>query len=187
MTVLESGRDATLPARNAQELGGAVLWLTTLAAWLSAVVLCLDFSGAWSVPRLLFCGGVGLVAFCLSLSLVSQRRFWWAPRIVAGILGFAWLAAVYLVAWYPPELARDPRFPMVFIATTGFLIMGVSALCFMLWGHTGGKLARLDAVRISTMDRLTARLLVLLRYALYVALAFYLLRLLYLEMVFYPG
>ena len=178
---------AALPARNAQELGAGLLWLVMPAAWLTTVVLCLDLSAAWSLPRLAFCGCMGLVALCLSLSLVSQRRFWWAPRIVAGLLGFGWLAAVYLVAWYPPELARDPRFPVVFIATTGFLVMGVSALCFMLWGHTGGKLARPDALHITLMDRWTARLLVLLRYALYIALSFYLLRLLYLEALLYPG
>jgi hypothetical protein len=171
-----------LPVRNAQEIDGSALWVAMIAVSMLLSVVCLSSAGEWSPPRIVACSVLACLCACLLLCIVSQRRFWWAPRIIAGMLGFSCLAAVYLAAWYMPTLAHDPRLPAVFMATVCFLVAGVPALCFMLWGHTHGKLARLDAGRITRMDVWTGRLLVLLRYALFIAVAFYVLRLLYLGM-----
>ncbi len=187
MPVLEGRRSDAPPARNAQEVRASVLWFMLAVASLFLVLVYFAPHSAGSPARLAVCGVLALLWICLALSLVSQRHFWWAPRIIAGLLAFGCCAGVYLTAWYPPELSRDPRLPAVFMVTVCFLVIGVPALCFMLWGHTGGKLARLDARRITVMDLWTARLLVAVRYALFIAVAFYLLRLLYLEMVLYPG
>ncbi len=186
MPALERRRSAA-PLRNAQEIGAPVLWIALAAVSLFPGILYFAAHGGGPAARLAVCSVLALLWVCLALSLVSQRYFWWAPRIIAGLLAFGCFAGVYLTAWYPPELARDPRLPAVFMVTVCFLVMGVPALCFMLWGHSGGKLARLDARRVTTMDLWTARLLVALRYALFMAVAFYLVRLLYLEMVLYPG
>lgn len=179
--------EASLPLRNAQEIDGPTLWVAMIAASMLLAVLCLASAGEWSLPRIVTCSVLVTLCGCLLLSIISQRRFWWAPRIIAGMLGFGCFAGVYLTAWFPPSLARDPRLPAVFMVTVCFLVMGVPALCFMLWGHTGGKLARLDVQCVTAMDLWTARLLVLLRYALFIAVAFYLVRLFYLEMILYPG
>jgi len=177
-----------LPARNAQELSAPTLLLTLAAAFSLFVGLCQPAAGSdWFMPRILTCGALATICICLLLALANQRRYWWATRIIAGLLGFGCFAGVYLTAWFPPSLARDPRLPAVFMVTVCFLVMGVPALCFMLWGHTGGKLARTDVERVTAMDLWTARLLVLLRYALFIAVAFYLVRLFYLEMTLYPG
>lgn len=188
MRAAEHETSAALPARNAQELDTPALLLSLGAAFSLFVGLCQPSAGSdWSMPRIAVCALLALICLCLLLALASQRRYWWAMRIIAGLLGFGCFAGVYLTAWFPPSLARDPRLPAVFMVTVCFLVMGVPALCFMLWGHTGGKLARLDVQRVTTMDLWTARLLVLLRYALFIAVAFYLVRLLYLEMLLYPG
>lgn len=180
-------RGQKFPARNAQEIDGPALWVAMIAACMLLSVVCLSSMGEWSSPRILTCSVLATLCSCLLLSMISQRRFWWAPRIIAGMIAFGCLSAVYLAAWYMPTLAHDPRLPAVFMATVCFLVAGVPALCFMLWGHTHGKLARLDAERITRMDIWTGRLLVLLRYALFIAVAFYVLRLLYLDMVLYQG
>lgn len=183
MQAAERERKAeTQPRRNAQEIGALPLCLSLLICLVLLAAMAMSYQGAWS-PAELGSGAVLLaVAVCLALSLVSQRRFWWAPRLIAGGIAFMSLATVYLTAWYPPELGRDPRLPAVFMVTVCFLVLGVPALCFMLWGHTQGKLARLDVSSITTMDLWTARLLVLLRYALIIAVGFYLLRLFYLDL-----
>lgn len=184
MRTVERERGAeTLPRRNAQEIGALPLWLALLANLVLLASMLLSFRAAWSPMHTSICSVLAGIAVCLALSLVSQRRFWWAPRLIAGGIACMSLAVVYLTAWYPPDLGRDPRLPAVFMVTVCFLTLGVPALCFMLWGHTRGKLARLDAGRITSMDIWTARLLVLLRYALLIALAFYLLRVFYLDMV----
>lgn len=177
----------TLPVRNAQEIEGAALWVAMIAASMLLSVMWLSSMDEWSPPRIVAFSVLALLCACLLLSIISQRHFWWAPRIIAGMIAFGCLSVVYLAAWYMPTLAHDPRLPAVFMATVCFLVAGVPALCFMLWGHTHGKLARLDAERITRMDIWTGRLLVLLRYALFIAVAFYVLRLLYLDMVLYQG
>ena len=170
-------------ARNAQEIDGPALWVAMIAVSMLLCVVCLASAGAWSPPRIVTCSVLTVLCGCLLLCIISQRRFWWAPRIIAGMIAFGCLAVVYLTAWYAPAIVHDPRLPAVFMVTVCFLVAGVPALCFMLWGHTHGKLARLDAGRITRMDIWTGRLLVLLRYALFIAVAFYVLRLLYLDMV----
>ena len=186
-TAEREDRGQEFPARNAQEIDGPALWVAMIAACMLLGVVCLASAGEWSPPRVFTCSVLVTLCTCLLLSAISQRRFWWAPRIIAGMIAFGCLSAVYVAAWYAPTLAHDPRLPAVVMASVCFLVAGVPALCFMLWGHTRGKLARLDTDRITRMDVWTGRLLVLLRYALFIALAFYVLRLLYLGMLLYPG
>ena len=191
MRALERGSRAAGeggPSRNAQQLRSWLLWLLTPAALLSTLMLYEDFADHWTLPRLLLCVGMALAAPCLGLSLVSQRRFWWALRVVSGLVALACFTLVWLIALHPPVLAQDPRLlPMQFIATLAFLLLGLPAICFTLWGHTGGKLARGDALRVTAMDRWTARLLLLLRYAMLLSLAFYVAHTLLLLLAVLPG
>ena len=176
MPVLERDIGHPGPARNAQRIAAPVLWLMTPAMTLFTVLLWAEFVGAWTPARIVACGVLGLAALCFAFALVSQRLFWWAPRVLAAMVSAACFGAIYLVAWLPARAAGEPRLPAVFLATLGFLLLGVPCLCFVLWGHTGAKLARLDAIRITPMDRWTARILRALHYAVLVALAFYVAR-----------
>lgn len=173
MRVLEREERHLGPVRNAQRIATPVLWLMTPASLLLSGMLWLQFAGDWTPARAVACGALSLASLCLVLSLVSQRLFWWAPRLLAALIAGACIAAVYLAAWFPIPARSDPRLPAIFIATLGFLLLGLPCLCFTLWGHTGGKLARGDTERITPMDRWTARLLVVLHYAMLLALAFY--------------
>ena len=161
------------PARNAQRIAAPVLWLMTPVSAILTCSLWSEFVGGWTMARVAACAVLGLATLCFAFSLVSQRLFWWAPRLLALAVAAACLASVYLAAWLPSRAAAGPRLPAVFLATLGFLLLGLPSLCFALWGHTGAKLARLDAIHVTSMDQWTARILRALHYAVLVALAFY--------------
>ena len=163
---------------NAQQLDRRLLWLLTPASVVACVGFGLYSSGHWNWPRILLCGASGLVALCFALSLWSQQRFWWASRILAGMVSLGFLAAVARLSWFPMPGVPGPHLPLLFLAVVGFMVCGVPALSFMLWGHTRGKSARADAVHVTAMDRWTAGLIPLLGYAAWLAAGVYLLNLL---------
>ena len=164
--------------RNAQQLGRGMLWLLTPATLLVCAGLGLQDWGEWTLWRMALCGAFAVASACLALSLWSQERFWWAPRILAGLVTLSYLAAVIRLSFLPAAGAPGPHLPLLFLASVGFMVCGVPALSFMLWGHTRGKLARGDAGEGGLMDRWTARLIPLLGYATWFAVGVYLLSLL---------
>lgn len=170
-------RAAPVTGRNAQRLGRWVLWLL-LPACLTALALSwLAFAPHWTWAREALCAVLGFSALCLGLSLWSQERFWWAPRALAALVTLGCVAAVLRVMLFP--MAGDaPRASAVFLASVAFMVWGLPCLCFTLWGHTGGKLARRDTSHVTLMDRATAHLLPALAWGTGLALGVYLLRLL---------
>lgn len=164
--------------RNAQQIDRRLLWLLTPAS----VAACLGFyllsAGHWNWPRALLCGVAGTAALCFALSLWSQQRFWWASRVLAAMVWTGFLAAVARLSWFPTPGSAGPHLPLLFLAVVGFMVCGVPALSFMLWGHTRGKAARPDAVQVTAMDRWTSGLIPLLGYAAWFATGVYLLSLL---------
>ena len=168
--------------RNAQLISRWLLWALTPPVAALTVYLSL-LPAPWSMPRVLLCSLMVLVSSCLILSIVNQRHFWWAPRLIAGIVSLVFLGFVAETAFEPERISQDPQVPALFAATLAFLLWGLPALCFLLWGHTGGKLARDDAGRGTWMDLWTGRLLLALRYAMLIAVGFYFMRLIYLEIL----
>lgn len=166
------------PRRNAQQLSRSLLWLLAPAATVACLGLSVAYHSQWTWARVLLCSALGFSAACLALSLVSQQRFWWAPRALAGLVAFCYLAAVARLSWLPAPGTPGPHFPLLFLATVGFMVCGVPALSFMLWGHTRGKLARGDALHVTRMDRWTAHLIPALAYGTWIAVGVYLLSLL---------
>lgn len=164
--------------RNAQQIDRRLLWLLTAGSVAVCVSLGLFFLGRWTWPRGLLCGATALAALCFALSLWSQQRFWWASRVLAGMLCLGFLTAVARLSWFPTPGSPGPHMPLLFLAVVGFMVCGVPALSFMLWGHTRGKAARADAVRVTRMDRWTTALIPLLGYGAWFATGVYLLSLL---------
>ena len=167
-----------IAARNAQRLPRPLLWLLTPAMAVAAVGLTLLFMDRWNWPRALLCCVFALATLCLVLAWLSQERYWWAPRVLAGLVTLSYFAAVVRFSWFPAPGAPGPHLPLLFLATVGFMVCGVPSLSFMLWGHTRGKLARGDVRRITLMDRWTARLMPVLAYGTWFAVGVYLLSLL---------
>lgn len=166
-----------VPGRNAQRLSRWALWLLTPLCLAVTAGLIYAYASHWTWPRELLCGTLALADGCLMLSLWSQERFWWAPRVLAGLVTLACVAAFYRLLLFPLAGAA-PRVPALFLATVAFMIWGLPCLCFLLWGHTGGKLARRDVLHATPMDRFTAQLMPALAWATGLALGVYLLRLL---------
>jgi len=164
--------------RNAQQIDRRLLWLLAPASSVACVGLSLLSAGHWNWQRMLLCGATGVAALCFALSLWSQQRFWWASRVLAGLVSLSFLAAVTRLSWFPTPGAPGPHLPLLFLAVVGFMVCGVPALSFMLWGHTRGKSARADAARVTAMDRWTSGMIPLLGYAAWFAAGVYLLSLL---------
>jgi hypothetical protein len=164
--------------RNAQLIGRGLLWLLTPAVLLAAAGLALQYWDHWNSSRILLCAALALTALLLALCLWSQQRFWWAPRALGGMVALAYLGAVIRLSLLPGPGVPGPHLPLLFLASVGFMVCGVPALSFMLWGHTRGRLARGDAGVGTLMDRWTARLIPLLGHATWLAVGVYLLSLL---------
>ena len=169
----EQAAPERMPPRNAQTIKPWVLWLLTPAMLLTTLLVFASVGGEWTLSDALLCAAFALVTLCLILALIDQQRFWWALRILAGLVCFGYVAYVLYAAMAPPASGDDPHFPRLFLATMGFLVWGLPSLCFMLWGHVGGKLARGDVSRVTPMDIWTARLLKLLIYGTFIGLCGY--------------
>jgi hypothetical protein len=167
-----------IAGRNAQLIPRALLWMLTPAAAVAAVGFSLLFMEQWNWPRAALCVVFAVATLCLVLAWSSQERYWWAPRVLAGLVTLGYLGAVVRFSWFPAPGAPGPHLPLLFLATVGFMVCGVPSLSFMLWGHTRGKLARGDVQRITLMDRWTARLIPVLAYGTWFAVGVYLLSLL---------
>ena len=164
--------------RNAQLIDQRLLWLLTPAAAAACTGFCLFFLHHWNWPRAMVCGGFGVATVCFGFALWDQRRYWWATRALAGMVSLTFFGAVARLSWFPTPGAPGPHLPLLFLATVGFMVCGVPALSFMLWGHTRGKSARADAQHVTGMDRWTTRLIPLLGYATWFAVGVYLVSLL---------
>ena len=164
--------------RNAQQLPRPLLWMLTPAMAVAAAGLALLSMDQWNWTRALLCAVFTVATLCLMLAWASQERYWWAPRVLAGLVTLSYLMAVVRFSWFPAPGVPGPHLPLLFLATVGFMVCGVPSLSFMLWGHTRGKLARGDVQRVTAMDRWTARLMPVLAYGTWFAVGVYLLSLL---------
>jgi len=182
--VLEQETPAAGVVHNAQRISRPALWILTPLSIAASVVVYFYFEPRWTVLHSVSLAALAIVSACLVLSLVDQRRFWWAPRVIAALIGLGFLAAFLLTAFIPFPV-KSERFPPLFMATLAFLVWGLPALCFVLWGHTAAKLGRRDATRITFMDIWTSRVLVVLYYTGMIAICFYLVHQVYVELV--PG
>lgn len=183
MRVLEQEALAVVGARhNAQRISRPALWIFTPSSIAASFATYFYFEPRWTVLHFTALAALVIVSACLVLSLVDQRRFWWAPRIIAALISLGFLAAFLLTAFIPLPVNSE-RFPPLFLATLALLLWGLPALCFVLWGHTAAKLGRRDATRVTFMDIWTSRVLVVLYYTGMIATCLYLIHQVYIDMV----
>ena len=164
--------------RNAQQLDRGWLWLLSAASLVTTLGLAALFMGHWSWARESLCAVLMLTSGCLLLTLLDAERYWWALRIVAGLVAGGYVAAILRLTFFPTAGGLGPPAPLLFLASAGFMVCGVPALCFMLWGHTRGRLARSDAGEAGAFERRTAGLMPALAWGTWLAIGIYLLHLL---------
>ena len=169
---------AARPGRNAQQLGRGLLWFLSAASLVTALGLGVLFMGHWTWPREILCAVLALVTGCFALTLADPERHWWALRIVAGVVVGGYIAAILRLTFFPTAGGLGMPAPLLFLATAGFMVCGVPALSFLLWGHTRGRLARDDAGEAGAFERRTAGLIQALAWGTWLAVGVYLLHLL---------
>lgn len=178
MRVAERQPAPARAGRNAQRLGRGLLWFLSAASLATVLGLAALFMGHWTWPREILCAVLALVSACFVLTLVDAERHWWALRIVAAVVVGGYVAAILRLTFFPTAGALGMPVPLLFLATAGFLVCGVPALSFVLWGHTRGRLARDDAGEAGTFERRTAGLIPALAWGTWLAVGVYLLHLL---------
>ncbi|HEU5399348.1 MAG TPA: hypothetical protein VFV77_08690 [Gammaproteobacteria bacterium] len=178
MPVAERRRIPLRTGRNAQQLGRGWLWLLASASLVTVAGFAVLFTGHWTWARELLCAVLTSAAACFLLTLADPERFWWALRIVAGLVAAGYLAAILRLTFFPLAGELGAPLPLLFLATAGFMVCGVPALSFVLWGHTRGRMARDDAGEAGAFERHTARLMPAIAYGTWFAIGVYLLHLL---------
>ncbi|HEX7022160.1 MAG TPA: hypothetical protein VF171_04830, partial [Trueperaceae bacterium] len=92
--------------RNAEFIGRGLLWVLATLSVAGMVIVLFDSGSGWNGLRWAMLGVLALISLCLVLSLISQDRFWWAPRLIAGLISLACLGFVFR-AWIFPSAGRD--------------------------------------------------------------------------------
>lgn len=164
--------------RNAQQLARGWLWLLVSASLVTLAGFAFIFAGHWTWARELLCAVLAATAACFLLTLADPERFWWALRVVAGLVAVGYLAAILRLTFFPLAGGLGTPLPLLFLATAGFMVCGVPALSFVLWGHTRGRMARDDSGEAGAFERHTARLMPALAYGTWFAIGVYLVHLL---------
>jgi len=164
--------------RNAQRLGRGPLWLLSTASLVTALGFGTLFMGHWTWAREVLCAAMALTTGCFLLTLLDAERYWWALRVVAGLVAGGYVVAILRLTFFPTAGGLGTPAPLLFLATAGFMVCGVPALSFMFWGHTRGRLARDDAGEAGAFERRTAGLMPALAWGTWIAVGVYLLHLL---------
>ncbi len=126
---------ATVPDRNVPRRG--VLWFGVIGALLLTGLLAFAFQqGGWTAARIAGLAVLLLSALGLSLTLLDAARFWWGMRVVTCIAFAATLGNLLDAALFTPGRPHTDGFGLAF---RGFLIFGLPALVYTLWGSIWGN------------------------------------------------
>jgi hypothetical protein len=114
----------------------------------------------WSAVDIAFEAVLVLICACLVLTLINQRAFWWAPRIVAFIIFASYLG--YLASellTQPFVVPHSPGAANPINAILGFCFFGIPCLLYALSGSTIGPIAaRTDSSEVNAKDILYLRI-----------------------------
>lgn len=126
---------AAAPDRNVPRRG--VLWFGVIGALLLTGLLAFTFQqGGWTAPRIGALAVLLLLALSLILTLMDAARFWWGMRVVTCIVFAATLGNLLDAALLAPGRQHADGFGLAF---RGFLIFGLPALVYTLWGSIWGN------------------------------------------------
>jgi hypothetical protein len=145
---------ATVPDRNVPRRG--ILWFGVIGAVLLTGLLAFAFQqGGWTAARIAGLAVLLLLALGLSLTLLDAVRYWWGMRVVTCIVFAATLWHLFDAALFAPSRQQADGFGLAF---RGFLIFGLPALVYSLWGSIWGNVGLGQRKLISTADVAVFRL-----------------------------
>jgi len=108
----------------------------------------------WTAASIVFEFVCAVISMALVLTLIDHRRFWWALRVVTGIvfiLCTGYLIDEFFVKNEPIKLG-DPGAASPLNALRAFLIFGLPCLLYTLWGSTWGKLGQKNPEKLTKAD-----------------------------------
>ena len=133
--IWSAAMNATAPDRNVPRR--AVLWFGVVGALLLTALLAFAFQqGGWTAARVAGLAVLLLLALGLSLTLLDAARFWWGMRVVTCIVFAATLWNLLDAALLARSRPHADGFGLAF---RGFLIFGLPALVYTLWGSIWGN------------------------------------------------
>ncbi|HEX7681628.1 MAG TPA: hypothetical protein VF713_26130 [Thermoanaerobaculia bacterium] len=113
-----------------------------------------------------------VISAALLLAWLVPGRFWWATRLVALIIGAAYLGYIVDQFFFSPQpfsllVERSRAAP--FNAILGFLFFGVPCFLYAIFGSTSGRGPYVEGQQVTSIDRSAFYIAVVARW-LFVAL-----------------
>ena len=135
-----------------------MLWFITALSVMFDVLLLLEFQAApTALSGAVFFTAIA-VTVCLSLCLADTARFWWAMRLVTGLV-FITFAYALVSQWLFADPVVEARQRLMAIAA--FCVAGVPALVYSLWGNPYGPID-VENPQSATLGDIISQLLVTL-------------------------
>jgi len=143
-------------SENYEEPRRPVLAVCAIASVLTTVCLLYAASTSTSPRRFLGVAPFAVVSVALVLAWVNSKKFWWATRLVALIIGAAYAGYLIHQLFVSPEpfsiqVPRSRAAP--FNAIMGFLFFGVPCFLYAMSGSSRGRAAYVDPAVATKSDR----------------------------------
>lgn len=153
----------SIPPKDKEEAGfkkiedqsNWTLIVISVFATLTALMMYLSFDQrGWSTSAIIFEVILVLVCFCLILTSINQRTFWWAPRVIAFIIFAIYLTYLVNGLLEKPFAIPDSRATDNTInALLGFCFFGLPSLLYSLSGSKLGSIAnKTDISEVTPSD-----------------------------------
>lgn len=148
--------------RQAAVFSRAFLWFATMLTVLLNIGFYHNFVSTGNPAHGMALAGGVAVSVCLVLVIVDSARFWWAGRFLAGVV-FLLMGAYLLGAVLERAVGPQPGMPggTALTAVAAFLLVGIPALTYFLWGTVDGPMGGQSPEDASLSDLATQALLLL--------------------------
>ena len=120
--------------------------MAPIAVVVSIVMFLVFDDRGWKAAEVVFESILVVVALCVSLSAISPRGFWWAPRLVAFVIFLAYLVYFFYEILFVGDDFSVPvsaGSPSAFNALRGLCFFGIPCLLYAIFGSSIGPIARL--------------------------------------------
>lgn len=133
-----------------------MLWFVTAISVMFDVLLFLEFQAGPTALHGVVLLAAAAVTVCLGLCLIDATRFWWAMRLVTGVVFLAFSYAL-VSQWLFADPVTEARQRLMAVAA--FCVAGVPALVYSLWGNPYGPID-VDNPHDATLGDIISQLLV---------------------------
>jgi len=102
----------------------------------------------WTLPFIVTDSVCGVFIVCVCLALISQEKFWWAPRIITASIFVLYSSYLIYEFWIAKptfhaifqSMQQPTSEPSPYASFLGFCAFGVPSLFYTLWGSVWGPI-----------------------------------------------